>query len=463
MLLLGGASYSLVLPPAALAQGPDAVTRIAWADMAAIRPLLERERLTEAGFPSYVAELRRNNAARVREGDLDHLVFYLLQSARFTSLAAIEPALSARILVEGLDAAGRDAFFRDPQTAVAHVDAAVRARVAAMLAAVGSTSRDPRLTYFRELISNSFRDRNRREAGLVAEYLRVMRFVYEKEFVAQRAKNVADAVADLYRSRGLSTDTAVEAGYVVHLGLAVVKSLDPDFRVRRALIVGPGLDLAPRTALNEEAPPESYQPWAVMDALVALGLSRVEDLDLAAADINPRVVDHLKRAQAAPPVLTLVSEIRDSETVMLSDEYRAYFGSLGRAIGDAETATTGKATATGVLRKTVRVAQPASRALRAVPLDIVTERLDVASFDLIVATNILPYFGDAELGLALTNIASMLAPGGMFLHNEARPLVGDLTTALDVPFVQSRHATIATVKGAPAPLFDSVWLHRKVR
>jgi hypothetical protein len=110
----------------------------------------------------------------------------------------------------------------------------------------------------------------------------------------------------------------------------------------------------------------------------------------------------------------------------------------------------------------VRVAQPASRALRAVPLDIVTERLDGASFDLIVATNILPYFGDAELGLALTNIAGMLAPGGVFLHNEARPLVGDLTTALDVPFVQSRHATIATVKGAPAPLFDSVWLHRKI-
>ena len=42
-----------------------------------------------------------------------------------------------------------------------------------------------------------------------------MRFVYQKEFVAQRAARPADAVADLYRSRGLSTDTAVEAGYLV--------------------------------------------------------------------------------------------------------------------------------------------------------------------------------------------------------------------------------------------------------
>ena len=65
--------------------------------------------------------------------------------------------------------------------------------------------------------------------------------------------------------------------------------------------------------------------------------------------------------------------------------------------------------------------------------------------------------------LALTNIAAMLAPGGVFLHNEARPSMGAMTSALGLPFEQSRHVVIATVRGAPAPLFDSVWLHRKVR
>ena len=67
-----------------------------------------------------------------------------------------------------------------------------------------------------------------------------MRFVYEKEFVAQRSAKPADAVADLYRSRGLSTDTAVEAGYVVSIGLGILKSLEPERTVRRVLIVGPG-------------------------------------------------------------------------------------------------------------------------------------------------------------------------------------------------------------------------------
>jgi hypothetical protein len=66
-----------------------------------------------------------------------------------------------------------------------------------------------------------------------------MQFVYDKEFVAQRSAQADQAVADLYRTRGLSTDTAVEAGYVVYLGLGVMKSLSPDRPVRRVLIVGP--------------------------------------------------------------------------------------------------------------------------------------------------------------------------------------------------------------------------------
>ena len=60
-----------------------------------------------------------------------------------------------------------------------------------------------------------------------------LRFVYEKEFVAQRTATPASAVAELYRTRGLSTDTAVEAGYVVNLGLQIIKGLSAERRIRR--------------------------------------------------------------------------------------------------------------------------------------------------------------------------------------------------------------------------------------
>ena len=119
--------------------------------------------------------------------------------------------------------------------------------------------------------------------------------------------------------------------------------------------------------------------------------------------------------------------------------------------------------AQGLRAKTVAVAGAAARVLHAEALDIVTERLDGTPFDLIVATNILPYFDDTQLALALANITSMLAPGGVFVHNEQRPILGELTAALGVPLQQSRHAVIATVSGAKAPLYDSVFLHVRTR
>lgn len=440
------------------AQDRAAARSITWEDAAPLRTRLEGQGLTSAAFPAYVARLRQTHARRVREGDLDHLVFYLLQSTHFTPLPPIEPALSAKALVDSLDAPERRTFLKDPQAMLSRIDPPVRSRAAALVRALDSSSRDLRLAYFRDLVKAAFPAGSQPEASLMREYLRVMRFVYEKEFVAQPAG--PKAVAELYRARGLSTDTAVEAGYVVYTGLGVVKSLEPERRVRRVLIIGPGLDLAPRTALRETGPPESYQPWAVIDALLTLGLARAGDLDVVAADINPRVVAHLRRPHAEPFMLTLVSEIRESETVTLSEEYRDYFTRLGRSIGEADARLGPSDGAKGHLRKTVRVGPAAARALHADTLDVVTERLSGRAFDLVVATNILPYFDDVELMLAMSNIAGMLAPGGVFLHNEARPVMGDVTAAVGLPFEQSRHVIIATVRGAPA-LFDSVWLHRK--
>jgi hypothetical protein len=279
----------------------------------------------------------------------------------------------------------------------------VRARIAALLRAIAAPSTDLRLTYFRTLVDSAFPDPTRRAAALDAEYLRAMRFLYEKEFVAQREASPAAAVAELYRHRGLSTDTAIEAGYVVHLGLGVLKALHPDHRIRRVLIIGPGLDLAPRTGLDESSPPESYQPWTVMDAVLALGLGRLSDLEIVAADINPRVVAHLRGAGARPPVLHVAPSLHAGAGLSLSAEFSEYVDRFGSAIAADRRGPA------------VTVSSAAARALRAEALDIVTERLDGESFDLIVATNILPYFDDPQLALAMTNIAAMLAPGGGYV------------------------------------------------
>ena len=40
--------------------------------------------VNEASFDAYVARVGEENVRRVREGDLDHLVYYLLQSSRIS-------------------------------------------------------------------------------------------------------------------------------------------------------------------------------------------------------------------------------------------------------------------------------------------------------------------------------------------------------------------------------------------
>jgi SAM-dependent methyltransferase len=335
----------------------------------------------------------------------------------------------------------------------------VRARAAALLEALDGREDDARLRYFRDLLASAVPYADAREAAILREYARAMRFLYQQEFVSRQSADPPAAVRDLYQRRGFSTDTAVEAGFVVYSGLGIFKALDPERRVRRVLIVGPGMDLAPRTAFVE-GPAESYQPWAVIDALLALGLADEDTLDVVAADINPRVVAHLRRARSDRPTLSLWTVSGDG--VELTDDYRDYFGRLGSAIRASSNAASGAVTPLSKSRS-VAVRPEIARLLRAVPLDIVTERLEEPAFDLVIATNVLPYFDDKSLMLAMTNVARMLAPGGVFLHNEPRPVLGEITEALGMPFEQSRHAVIAHVRDAPAPLGDSIWLHRRER
>jgi hypothetical protein len=202
---------ALMARPALLAvairQNP--VARISWADTAPLRSHLAMAGITAASFQDYVQRTHDENLRRVREGDLDHLVFYLLQSTRFTSLAPIEPAISARTLVESLDPPQRDEFLKKSRLDVAKVPAPVRSRIAALERAFDKPEADARLRSFRDLVAEAVPKGADMKAALASEYLRAMRFVYQKEFVAQRTERPAEAVADLYRTRGLSTDTAV--------------------------------------------------------------------------------------------------------------------------------------------------------------------------------------------------------------------------------------------------------------
>jgi Nodulation protein S (NodS) len=418
-------------------EGIAGAREIAWADVApAVQRLLSQGGLDGETFPTRISQLRQQNQARIREGDLDHLVYYVLQSSSFTDLPPIEPATSAKTFMEK-----------------GTIPADARARLQAFAAAAVDSGAETRLGYFQRVLSKERPDGVASGSFLAEQYTRAMGFLYKQEFIAARGLDRAAEVGRLYQMRGLSTDTSVEAGYVVHLGLATLRELEPQRRIRRVLIVGPGLDSAPRTGLLETGAPESHQPFAVMDSLLALRLAEPNDLQVTAADINVRVIDWFQAIRGRRIRLTLGSTVGKGKGVRLTEDFSRYFEALGRAVGVEAPSRSGH------LVKSIQVDPRAAAAVDATTLDIVVDRLE-AKYDLIVVTNVFPYLRDTDLVLALTNISLMLAPGGLLLHNEARPIVAEATFALRLALLHSRSAVIATVEGAESPLYDAIWMHR---
>ena len=410
----------LILAGAVLwAAGP--VRDLAWDDIAPpLRQLLASHGIREENLGERLAEIRDRNRTRVGEGDRDHLVYYVLQSTDFTTLPPIEPGVSANEFAES-----------------GVVPAPVRARIEAFQKYKPPKVQSPRMAIFRELIA-------RDPIDLVKEYARAMKF--------------AAPAGELYRERGLSTDTTIDAGYVVYLSLSALRRLEPARQIRTVLIVGPGMDVAPRTGLVDAGAPQSYQPFAVMDALIASGLSARDRLRMTAADINPRVTGWVKSAKGDPLTLSLIAGISERGPVRLSDDYREYFGTLGRGIGVERPL---RGLEGGRLGKSIVVAGAVTEALDAQTLDITAERID-ARYDLVVVTNVFPYLSDAELLLAIGNIAGMLSPGGVLIHNEPRAVLADALLALGMPLLQARSGVVATVSEGK-PLYDAAWMHSSAR
>lgn len=425
-----------------------------------------REQGIQAGnFEQWLDQQTRETVERERRGEFEHLIYYALQSNRFTSLPKIEPALSARVFAQSLSATDRDRWLAAPgglAPALTQLPKPVAERLREFSRVLQQATTDERLRYFQQFTRQQEPVAAKWPALLAGEYVATMRFLYRKE-VAQPDASAAQ-VAALYQSRGHSTDTQIEANFAVSEMLAMLQSGQPKLKLNHVLIVGPGLDFAPRTDLLDLFGPQSYQPFAVADALLRLGLADEQRLRIHCVDINNRVIDHLQRiSQSKALQLALLSGVADSPALPLSDDFKTYFTRFGQAIGLsgplAAPAEFGKR-----LSKRLTVRPELLAKISADKLNIITERYEPSpAYDLIVVTNVFPYFSDVELLSGLTNLGKMLAEQGCLVHNEPRVTAPLVSRPLDLPVLSSRTFLLAAPRrqGVAAPLYDFAGLHQR--
>jgi hypothetical protein len=278
-------------------------------------------------------------------------------------------------------------------------------------------------------------ERDRLKAYMLANSARVVKEQISFQRELEQASQLQDRTDDfaersrLYRSRGLSYDTSLLPNLAIEESLKAIKArglLAPG-SVRRAAVIGPGLDFTDKAAGYDFYPQQTIQCFALADTLFRLRLARHGQLKLTSFDVSPRVNDHLRRARLRaqlgyPYVVQLPRQSQVPWKTSTSD----YWRNFGDQIGAPEAPMRAPALAGDVETRAVRIRPSIVSLITPVDLDIVTQHLDLPpqeGFDLIIATNIFVYYGLFEQLLGVANTQSMLRAGGLLLSNNSLPLL----------------------------------------
>jgi hypothetical protein len=249
----------------------------------------------------------------------------------------------------------------------------------------------------------------------------------QKEFLQaqEQAKTNRD---QMFQNRGISLDTNLWPDYDLdeHLQRMLDKGmLSPD-SIRRVAIVGPGLDFTNKQQGLDFYPPQTVQPFAVLDSLFRLGLSSPDNIELYTMDISSRVNLHIEAARKnAASGRAYTVQLPWYADGRWTDEFRfkftQYWQRLGAKIGEPVAPSPVPEASLGFETRAVKIRPAVVNRVKPVDMNIVFQRLPLAPeerFDLIIGTNIFLYYSGFEQSLARVNVAAMLKSGGYLLSND---------------------------------------------
>lgn len=358
--------------------------------------------------------------ARLRRGDEDTLVNFLLFGTSFTS----QPRLTEADLARLKQATGADAM-----------GLTFNARLSDLLRGLAAPRGNERLIFLHGLVVGEDRQpatpegRTKLREYVLSNLLRVLNEQdgYARAIEAARLHGGANEEfierSKLYRARGLSLDTTLAPNFAIEESLKALKarSLLAPASVKKIAIVGPGLDFTDKAGGYDFYPEQTIQPFALIDSLLRLGLARTETLRVTAFDLSPRVLGHLKRARpraTAGQAYTL--QLPHDPNAKWRPELLKFWQSFGDQIGRPASPIAVPDALNGLRLRAVRINPSVVSRITPVDLNIVFQRMPQdENFDLVIATNILVYYDVFEQSLALANIESLLRPGGLLLSNNA--------------------------------------------
>ena len=401
----------------ALAQTPQFVS------FSSAQPVLEAMRsslppelkasLTAAAWDKWVRTEDKEIRSRIEEGEENTLTNLLRMGVTFTK----EPPIT----YEGLGEYGRSTA----------INSIADKRANDLVRALAAPHPSEGMLEMRALLERKGFSLKTPEAQKKVKAYLLANLARWRDDVARARAQAKTNPYQAFKDRGISTDSNLYPDYTIELHLKHMMDqglLNPG-SVHRIAIVGPGLDFVNKKSGSDFYPPQSTQPFAVIDSLVRLGLADPATIEVTTFDISPRVNRHLERARkdataGKPYTIQLLSSPSDQWSQEYHNGFIEYWQKLGGRVGKPGTRIPVPEAAGNIWNRAVSV-RPAV-VLRVIPVDmnVVFQTLALPpdkQFDLVIGTNIFVYYGGLEQSLARANLATMIKPGGFLLTNEALP------------------------------------------